>query len=73
MTPAHLDMDKCMTIHLDYELPEYPAFEEGYRYNMHLRPRTLLVELGAQNNTVEEAINACDPLAHILDMVLKGE
>ena len=31
MTPAHLDMDKCMTIHLDYELPEYPAFEEGYR------------------------------------------
>ena len=45
----------------------------GYRYNMHLRPRTLLVELGAQNNTVEEAINACDPLAHILDMVLKGE
>lgn len=46
---------------------------KGYRYNMHLRPRTLLVELGAQNNTVEEAINACDPLAHILDMVLKGE
>ena len=40
---------------------------KGYRYNMHLRPRTLLVELGAQNNTVEEAINACDPLAHILD------
>lgn len=32
---------------------------KGYRYNMHLRPRTLLVELGAQNNTVEEAINAC--------------
>ena len=46
---------------------------KGYRYNMHLRPRTLLVEQGAQNNTVEEAINACDPLAHILDMVLKGE
>ena len=46
---------------------------KGYRYNMHLRPRTLLVELGAQNNTVEEAMNACDPLAHILDMVLKGE
>ena len=56
----------------------YPAltrriYLKGYRYNMHLRPRTLLVELGAQNNTVEEAINACDPLAHILDMVLKGE
>ena len=46
---------------------------KGYRYNMHLRPRTLLIELGAQNNTVEEAMNACDPLAHILDMVLSGE
>ena len=46
---------------------------KGYRYNMHLCPRTLLVELGAQNNTYDEAINACDPLAHILDMVLGGE
>lgn len=46
---------------------------KGYRYNMHLCPRTLLVELGAQNNTYEESINACDPLAHILDMVLGGE
>ena len=46
---------------------------KGYRYNMHLRPRTLLVELGAQNNTMEEARNACDPLAHILNMVLQGE
>ena len=46
---------------------------KGYRYNMHLRPRTLLVELGAQNNTVEEAMNACEPLAHILDMVLSGQ
>lgn len=45
---------------------------KGYRYNMHLRPRSLLVELGAQNNTVEEAMNACDPLAHVLDMVLSG-
>lgn len=45
----------------------------GYRYNMHLRPRTLLIELGAQNNTLEEAMNACDPIAHLLDLVLDGE
>lgn len=44
----------------------------GYRYNMHLLPRTTLIELGAQNNTVEEAMNACYPIAHILDMVLTG-
>lgn len=44
----------------------------GYRYNMHVSPRTTLIELGAQNNTVEEAMNACYPIAHILDMVLNG-
>lgn len=46
---------------------------KSYRYNMHLKPKTILVELGAQNNTVEEAMNACDPLAHILDLVLSGQ
>ena len=45
----------------------------GYRYNMHLRGKSLLVELGAQTNTVEEIKNAIGPLAHILDIVLSGE
>ena len=45
---------------------------KAYRYNMHLCPKYLLIEMGAQNNTVEEAMNACDPLAHILDLVLSG-
>ena len=40
---------------------------------MHLRGKTLLVELGAQTNTVEEIKNAIGPLAHILDIVLSGE
>lgn len=46
---------------------------KGYRYNMHLCPKYLLIELGAQNNTLEEAMNACGPLAHILDLVLSGQ
>lgn len=45
---------------------------KAYRYNMHLCPKTLLIELGAQNNTVEEAMNACDPLAQVIDLVLSG-
>ena len=44
----------------------------AYRYNMHLCGRTTLLELGAQNNTLEEAMNACYPIAHILDLVLSG-
>ncbi|MGL5260745.1 MAG: stage II sporulation protein P [Lachnospiraceae bacterium] len=43
---------------------------KGYRYNMHVAAKTLLVELGAQTNTTEEIWNALLPLAHVLDMVL---
>ncbi len=46
---------------------------KAYRYNMHLRAKSLLVELGAQTNTVEEIQNACDPLAHIIAIVLSDE
>ena len=45
---------------------------KAYRYNLHLRPRSMLIELGAQTNTVEEIRNACEPLAHIISIVLGG-
>ena len=48
-----------------------PIYLKGYRYNMHLSKRYLLIELGNQNNTYEEAKNAVRPLAHILNEVLK--
>nr|MBQ8252919.1 stage II sporulation protein P [Lachnospiraceae bacterium] len=46
---------------------------KGYRYNMQYKARSLLVELGAQTNTVEEVYNAVPYLAHVLAMVLGGE
>lgn len=45
---------------------------KSLRYNQHLMPRSTLVELGGQTNTVEEAKNAMEPLADIIDKVLKG-
>ena len=45
----------------------------GFRYNLHLRPRALLLEAGAQTNTVQEVKNAMEPFADILDRVLQGE
>ncbi len=53
----------------------YPGFSratylKGYRYNLHYRPKSLLVEVGAQTNTFEEAMNAMEPLADILHRVL---
>lgn len=47
-----------------------PIYLKGYRYNLHLAPRSLLIELGNENNTIEEAKNAAMPLADILDKVL---
>lgn len=46
---------------------------KAYRYNLHLRPKSILIELGAQNNTVEEIMNAIEPLAHILNLVFIGD
>ncbi len=45
---------------------------KGLRYNQHLRARSSLIEVGAQTNTYQEALNAMEPLAEVLDMVLKG-
>lgn len=56
----------------------YPDFTrniylKGYRYNMHFRPKSLLVEVGAQTNTLEEAKNAMEPLAVLLHSVLSSD
>jgi stage II sporulation protein P len=45
---------------------------KGYRFNMHFCPKSMLVEVGAQTNTFEEAKNAMEPLADLLAKVLTG-
>ncbi len=75
----NLDSNLAFSFQMQLKAAEYypgltrRIYLKGYRYNMHLSPKYLLIELGAQNNTVEEAMNACDPLAHILDLVLSGK
>ena len=46
---------------------------KAWRYNMHLVPRNMLIELGAQTNTVEEVMNTVEILAFILNEVLSGQ
>lgn len=43
---------------------------KGMRYNMQYKPKSLLIELGAQTSTVEEAKNTIPYIAKLLDMVL---
>ena len=56
----------------------YPGFArkiylKGLRYNLHVRPASCLVEVGAQTSTYQEARNAMEPLAEIFSMVLQGK
>ncbi|MBM6853052.1 stage II sporulation protein P [Mediterraneibacter glycyrrhizinilyticus] len=56
----------------------YPGFVRhiylrAYRYNLHLLPKSLLIEAGAQTNTVEEMMNAMEVLSEILYDVIMEE
>lgn len=44
----------------------------AYRYSLHMKPKSLLLEVGAQNNTVAEAVRSTKKFAEILAEVLKG-
>ena len=67
----------AFSFQMEYQAAQYyPDFYRGiylagYRYNLHLRPRSILVEAGAQTNTVQEVKNAMEPFADILNRVLQ--
>lgn len=48
----------------------YKLYLKNYRYNMHFTGHCMLVELGTQNNTVEEAQNGVRYLAELLHELL---
>lgn len=59
-------------------MEKYPDFArktyiKGYRYNLHLVPRALLVEVGNEKNSVAEAKAAMVPFSEMLDEVLTGK
>lgn len=43
---------------------------QAYQYNLHLRPKSMLIEAGAQTNSFEEVKNAMEPLAMLLNMCI---
>lgn len=68
----------AFSFRLEYEAAKYYpdltrcVYLKCYRYNLHVRPKSLLLEVGAQTNTFQEAKNAMEPFAVILNKVLKG-
>lgn len=75
----YIEENLALSFQLELAAKEYyPNFArktylKGYRYNMHMCPKSILVEVGAQTNTYQEAKNAMRPLADILCKVLKKE
>ncbi|MCL1882808.1 MAG: stage II sporulation protein P [Defluviitaleaceae bacterium] len=56
----------------------YPGFARRiylleFRYSLHMAPQSILLEVGAQNNTLQEALNAMHPMANIIAAVVLGE
>lgn len=53
----------------------YPGFTRhnyvnAYKYNLDMCRQCMLIEVGAQTNTYQEAQNAAEPLAVLIDMVM---
>ncbi len=48
-------------------------YVNAYRYCLHERGKSMLIEAGAQTNTFDEVKNAMEPLADLLDKLLSGE
>ena len=55
--------------------PDYlrRIYVNAYRYCLHERGKSMLIEAGAQTNTYGEVKNAMEPLADLLDKLLRGE
>lgn len=58
---------KAMENYPDYTRRNYL---QAYEYNLQVRPKSMLIEVGAQTNSLQEEKNAMEPLCELLHMVL---
>ena len=73
----NLEENLAFGFQLQVAAEDHPGFTrkiylKGLRYNLHLKGRSALVEVGAQTNTSQEALNAMEVLAEVLNRVLQG-
>lgn len=73
----YLDENLAFSLKMQLRANElYPGltrkiYIKPYRYSLHMLPKSLLIEVGANTNTVAEVKNAMKPLAKILAEVIK--
>lgn len=59
-------------------IEKYPGFTrktlvKPYRYSLHMKPKSLLIEIGNENNTKEEALNTMEIFAELLMEVIEKD
>ena len=76
LTNPYLEDNLAFSLQMQIEgMKYYPQlmrriYLKGYRYSLHMKPMSLLIEMGSQNETSEEALRTVKPIAHLLAKVL---
>jgi len=76
---AYLKDNLAFSFNMQYEANKlYPdltrkIYLNAYRYSLNMMPKSLLIEVGAQTNTKEEAYNSMELLAEVLANVIIEE
>jgi stage II sporulation protein P len=76
LTQPHWQQNHAFAKLIDAKMNQYyPGLSRGiqlveWRYNQHLHPRSLLLEVGCQENTREEAMRSMEMLADIVAEIL---
>jgi stage II sporulation protein P len=75
MPNPYIQDNLAMTLQLKLMSEQYypglarNIYLKSLRYNLHLSDKALLIEVGAQTNTLQEMINTMEPLSDVLDKV----
>lgn len=71
----YIEDNLALTLQLKLQCEQYypglarNIYLKSLRYNLHLSDKALLIEVGAQTNTLQEVMNTMEPLADVLDKV----
>lgn len=71
----HIQDNLALTLQLKLMSEQYypglarNIYLRSLRYNLHLSDKALLIEVGAQTNTLQEMLNTMEPLSDLLDKV----
>lgn len=79
LSNPYLKQNLAMSFHMQLMANNlYPTltrkiYLNAYRYSLHMIPKSMLIEVGAQTNTKEEILNSMEPLAEILASTILGQ